>query len=109
MGRLAFRIGRLDPLINLSPVNGNVLRSFNAESYLVATDFDHNHDDIFADDYALARFSGQYQHGKSSLVSHQFRCTLPLVYKECPLPHVVFLEFAAILLPNGGFSNGYSG
>jgi hypothetical protein len=67
---LAFRVGRLDPLINLSPVDRNVLWGFDAEPNLVATNVDHGHDDILANDNGLVQFAGQYQHGKSLLVSH---------------------------------------
>jgi len=70
--RLAFRVGRLDPLINLFAVNRDVLRSFDAETDSVATNVDHGHDDIIANDNGLVHFAGQYQHGKSLLVSHQF-------------------------------------
>ena len=88
--RLAFRIGRLGPLINLSAVDRNVPRSFDAEPDSVSTNVDYGHDDILANDDGLVRFSGQYQHFKSFLVSHQFPVCATLSVQRVSASHTSF-------------------
>jgi hypothetical protein len=54
-----FGLPALDPFEDLFPVDGNVARSFNADSYLVTLDPHHCEDDIIVDDDLLARLSRQ--------------------------------------------------
>jgi hypothetical protein len=58
----------LDGLVNLTTMDGDVLRRLDTETNLVAANFDHGHRDIVVDDDALVLFAGENQHNISSLV-----------------------------------------
>jgi len=53
-----------DGFIDFSPVNGDVLGSFDAQLHLVAADIDDRYDHIVADDDAFIPSSRENQHGR---------------------------------------------
>jgi hypothetical protein len=72
----------LDRLINLTTMNSDMLRGFNAQAYLVTANLYHGHRDIVVDDDALVFFSGENQHCRPSLVPVEPGAFRPMLQAE---------------------------
>src|SRR5262245_41162937 len=67
-GSVVARLGLiLDGLVNLAPMDRDILGGFNPEAHLITADLDHGNRDVVVDDDALVFLPGENQHRRSSL------------------------------------------